>query len=92
MSLETGSPTEYKETVNALNTITRMVIDIAYAFNLECSYVNLENLTPATVHIVRCAQQHILMADDTSNPQWQEDFEQFRRMLIFINKRWLIAG
>jgi hypothetical protein len=83
----------YRETVKAaLNTITRMVIDIAYAFNLEIRTFNIEILAPATAHIVCCAQQHILTAEDFNDPKWLEDFDQLRKMLSYFNRRWILAG
>lgn len=44
----------------ALNTMTRMVIDISYAFNKESSDFDIDMFAPAVSHIVKCAQQHIL--------------------------------
>jgi len=83
----------YRETVKvALNTMTRMVIDIAYAFNMEVSTFNMDILAPATQHIVCCAQQHILTAEDFNDRKWLEDFNQLRKMLSYFNQRWILAG
>lgn len=83
----------YGETVKvALNTLTRMVIDIAYAFNMEKESLNIEKLSPATQHIVCCAQQHILTAEDFNDRKWLEDFNQLRKLLGFFNQRWNVAG
>ncbi|KAE8442215.1 hypothetical protein EG329_003744 [Mollisiaceae sp. DMI_Dod_QoI] len=83
----------YKEATElALNTLTRMVIDIAYAFNRECGNYDIELLHPALAHIVRCAQQHILTAEDFNDPQWLEDFDQLRKALGYFNRRWVLAG
>lgn len=83
----------YRETVKvALNTMTRMVIDIAYAFNLEVGTFNIEILAPATAHIVCCAQQHILTAENFNDRKWLEDFDQLRKMLSYFNQRWVLAG
>jgi hypothetical protein len=83
----------YRETVKvALKTMTRMVIDIAYAFNMEVSTINLDILAPATQHIVCCAQQHILTAQDFNDRKWLEDFNQLRKMLSYFNQRWIVAG
>ncbi|KAN0105047.1 hypothetical protein V8E51_010792 [Hyaloscypha variabilis] len=83
----------YRETVKvALNTMTRMVIDIAYAFNMEVSTLNMDILAPATQHIVCCAQQHILTAEDFNDRKWLEDFNQLRKMLGYFNQRWILAG
>jgi hypothetical protein len=83
----------YRETVKvALNTMTRMVIDIAYAFNMEVGTFNIEILAPATQHIVCCAQQHILTAEDFNDRKWLEDFNQLRKMLSYFNQRWILAG
>jgi hypothetical protein len=83
----------YRETVKvALKTMTRMVIDIAYAFNMEVGTINLDILAPATQHIVCCAQQHILTAQDFNDRKWLEDFNQLRKMLSYFNQRWIVAG
>ena len=83
----------YRETVKvALKTMTRMVIDIAYAFNMEVGTINIDILAPATQHIVCCAQQHILTAQDFNDRKWLEDFNQLRKMLNYFNQRWIVAG
>jgi hypothetical protein len=69
-----------------------MVIDISSAFNIESKTMDLDILTPSIAHIVRSAQQHILIAGDFKSEQWLKDFEELRKMLTFINKRWPIAG
>ena len=77
----------------ALNGVTRMVIDIAHAFNRECvPDFDIETLAPSMAHIVRSAQQHVLVADDFKNPQWLLDFEELRKMLKYFNRRWSLAG
>jgi hypothetical protein len=80
-----------KEHISAtLNTLTRMVIDISYGFNLHP--INVEVLAPACRHIVRCAQQHIATSNDFNNPQWQEDLHQLKLTLGYFNRRWDIGG
>lgn len=69
-----------------------MVIDIAYAFNMEVGTINIDILAPATQHIVCCAQQHILTAQDFNDRKWLEDFNQLRKMLNYFNQRWIVAG
>ncbi len=76
----------------AQNTMTRMVIDIAYAFNRESQGINIEILSPAVGHIVRTAERHMLTAENFHNRQWLEEFDQLRRMLGFFNRRWVLAG
>lgn len=75
-----------------LDTVTRMVIDIAHAFNAEVGEYNIEVLSPTIGHIVKCAQQHILTCKDFRNEQWGRDFEELRKMLRFFSRRWLLAG
>jgi hypothetical protein len=75
-----------------LNTLTRMVIDISFAFNIESKNLDLDILSPSIAHIVRSAQQHIIMAGNVQSDQWRKDFEELRKMLKFFNKRWLVAG
>jgi hypothetical protein len=84
---------EYREVARVtLNTITRMVIDISFAFNVESKNLDLDILSPSIAHIARCAQQHIIMAGKIQNQQWLTDFEELRKMLKFFNKRWHLAG
>lgn len=75
-----------------LNTITRMVIDISFAFNVESKNLDLDILSPTIAHIARSAQQHIIMGGDFQSEQWLKDFEELRKMLKFFNQRWLMAG
>lgn len=75
-----------------LDTVTRMVIDIAHAFNGEFGSCNVEVLSPAIGHIVKCAQHHIMMCKDFRNEQWIREFDELRKMLRFFTRRWLIAG
>ncbi|KAK0101854.1 hypothetical protein ONS95_001333 [Cadophora gregata] len=90
---DSNTPANYKHTIEAaLSTLTRMVIDISYAFNRESQSFNVDLLAPGVAHIVRCAQHHILTAKDFHNQRWLEDFEQLRRMLSYFNQRWAVAG
>jgi len=85
----------YRQTIEvALNTIRRMVIDIAYAFNREIQNVNIDFLAPTITHIARSAEQHISAAtvEDLREERWMQDFEQLRRVLGWFNKRWVLAG
>lgn len=83
----------YAETIKVtLDTVTRMVIDIAHAFNAHASDCNIETLSPNIAHIVRCAQQHIAMCTDYRNEQWARDFEALGQILGFYARRWLSAG
>src|SRR6187402_826058 len=71
MQPDDETPPNYKETIAvALSTLTRMVIDISYAFNRECHRFNIEILSPAVAHIVRCAQYHILTAENFHDQRW----------------------
>ncbi|EPE31177.1 Zn2/Cys6 DNA-binding protein [Glarea lozoyensis ATCC 20868] len=83
----------HAETVKAtLDTVTRMVIDIARAFNASSADCDLETLAPTIAHIVRCAQQHIATCTDPRIERWLRDFEALRRMLGFFAGRWLGAA
>jgi hypothetical protein len=93
MHPDVNNQLHYQETTEAaLNTLTRMVIDIARAFNSECGNVDTERLYPAGAHLVRCAQQHILTAEDFNDPMWLDDFDQIRKVLAYFNRRWVLAG
>lgn len=90
---ETDEYPGYRQAVEvAQNTMTRMVIDICYAFNRESQNINIEILSPAVAHIVRTAERHMLTAEAFHNPLWLEDFDQLRRTLEFFNRRWVLAG
>lgn len=93
MNTDVNNQFTYQETTAAaLNTLTRMMIDIAYAFNREGGNFDIETLHPAIAHLVRSAQQHILTAERYDNPIWLEDFDQIRKVLVFFNRRWALAG
>lgn len=76
----------------ALNTLTRMVIDIAYSFNNESDGFDIDMFSPAISHIVKSAQQHISTGGELRTTLWEKDFEQLKNMLLFLNRRWNIAG
>lgn len=93
MHPDVNNQLHYQETTEAaLNTLTRMVIDMVCAFNRECGTVDTETLHPAIAHIIRCAQQHILTSEDFNDPMWLEDFDQIRKVLAYFNRRWALAG
>jgi hypothetical protein len=76
----------------ALNSLTRMVIDIAYAFNVEMDTFDIDLFSPSISHIVKCAQQHIVMGGELRTNVWHKDFEQLKKMLAYLNQRWSLAG
>ena len=69
-----------------------MVIDIAYAFNAEMDTFDIDLFSPSISHIVKCAQQHIVMGGELHTNLWHKDFEQLKKMLTYLNQRWSLAG
>lgn len=75
-----------------LDTITRMIIDIVYVLNKKIGICDIAALSPKFQHIVRCAQEHIMKCDDFHNPKWRQDLEELKKLLMYYNRRWTLAG
>jgi len=76
----------------ALSSISRVVADIAYAFNTKSNDLNIDIIGPAVSYIPRCAQQLAMIAPEFRTARWQPDIEELRKFLCYINQRWTIAG
>lgn len=75
-----------------LKTITRMVIDVAYAFNAESASLDMGRVSPYIAHVVKCANQHIMMRGHSQRDQWYRDFEELKKMLEYYSLRWIGPG
>lgn len=93
MQLDTNEYPGYRQTAEiAQDTMTRIIINVAYTFNQESQGINVETLSPTIGHIVRAAERYLLTAVNSQNRQWLEDFDQLRRVLSLFDRRWRLAG
>jgi len=77
----------------ALNYISRIVIDVARAFNTNFSSFNMTAIPPGYTYIIfRAAQQHIRSSSHLGSAQWLFDLESLRKATWFFKHRWKIAG
>ncbi|KAF4617954.1 hypothetical protein G7Y89_g15028 [Cudoniella acicularis] len=75
-----------------LKTITRIIIDIAHAFNANWHTFDIEHINPARAHLTKCIQHHILMRNHIEEEQWLHDFAELKKMLEYCSLRWILPG
>jgi hypothetical protein len=77
----------------ALEYTTRIVIDVARAFNANFSSFNMTAIPPGYTNIIfRAALQHIRSSSQVGSSQWLSDLESLRKALWFFKHRWKISG
>lgn len=77
---------------NALDTITRVIIAVAYGFVENIPYFDIEILSPFVAHIARCAQQHASIAPSFRDGKWGSDLAILQTWLGYFDRRWILAG
>jgi hypothetical protein len=77
----------------ALEYTTRIVIDVARAFNDNFSSLNMTAIPPGYTNILLRAGLHrILASSQVENAPWLADLESLRNALWFFKHRWKISG
>ena len=74
------------------DTLTRMIIDIAHSFNVECGGIEMRSLAPTFMHVVRGAQQYMISAEKYDRETWLRNFDALARALEFSGRRWVLAS
>ena len=72
--------------------MTRIVIDIANAFNENVSSFNIAAICPSYSYLVYRAGMHVLLTADISNKSVQQNFYELRRCCWYFSHRWLVAS
>ena len=94
-----------KSSLPALDSMTRMAIDIASSFNRNLPVLDLELFPPMCVHLMRWVMHNFVggmngnlmtngdneMSGQHQQQQQQEnDFQELSKMLYHLNHRWRI--
>ena len=79
-----------KSSLAALNSMTRMVLDIASSFNQNLPVINLELYPPTCVHLMRWIMYHFLGTDSLRDELGNHNFSELSKMLCHLNNRWKI--
>jgi hypothetical protein len=72
--------------------MTRIVIDIAYAFNENFSKFNMTAISPSYPFIVYKAAMEHLLVDNVGGDKWMKDFSALRKCCWYFSHRWTIAS
>lgn len=86
------TPENWKKSSSAaLDTATKMVIDIAHSHNKNITNYSIDTLPPTCSYIIRAALKHLNTNRYVDNEEWFRDCEALRKMLGHFNHRWSIA-
>ena len=77
-----------KGSLAALDTVTKMVIDIAHSHSKNVTTYNIDTLPPSCSYIVRAALKHLSTNRHVDGEIWFKDCEALRKMLGHFNHRW----
>jgi len=79
-----------KSSLAALVVMTRMVIDIASAFNQNLPILDLELYPPVCIHLVRWIMYNFLGTNSLRDEVGGHNFQELSKMLYYLNNRWKI--
>lgn len=89
-AISDGDVGVFKESsLAALDSMTRMVIDIASSFNQNLPVLNLELYPPMCVHLVRWVMYNFL-GTNSLRDEGGHNFQELSKMLYHLNNRWKI--
>lgn len=74
-----------------LASMTRIVVDIAEAFNANFASFNLTAVAPSYPFIMYRAGMHMLINCDVSSDEIVRNFNSIRRCCWYFSHRWLMA-
>ena len=81
----------YKESsLAALDSMTRMLIDIASSFNQNLPVLDLELYPPMCVHLVRWVMYSFPGTKSLRDEVGDHNFQELSNMLYHLNNRWTI--
>ena len=72
----------------ALDTISKLVVDIAHSHSKNLTSHNIETLPPTCSYIVRAALKHLSTNRHVDGDVRFEDCEALKKMLGHFNHRW----
>jgi hypothetical protein len=80
------------DSICVLQAMTRIVIDISYAFNEHFSEFNMAAISPSYPFIVYKAAMELLLADEVGGDGWMKDFCTLRTCCWYFSHRWTVAS
>ena len=75
-----------------LSTMTRIVIDIAKAFNENFSNFNITAISPSYSYLMYRAGMQVLLTTDINNKESLQGFYELRRCCWYFSHRWFITS
>ena len=72
--------------------MTRIVIDIAKAFNENFSRFNITAISPSYSYLMYRAGMQVLLTADVNNEKALQGFYKLRRCYWYFSHRWLITS
>ena len=79
-----------KNSLAALDSMTKMVIDIASSFNQNLPVLDLDLYPPMCVHLVRWIMYNFLGTNSLRDEVGGHNFQELYKMLSHLNNRWKI--
>lgn len=90
-AISDGDVGGFKESsLAALDSMTRIVIDIASSFNQNLPVLDLELYPPMCVHLVRWVTYNFLGTNSLRDEVESQSFQELSKMLYHLNNRWKI--
>ena len=90
-AISDGDVGDFKESSLAtLDSVTRMLVDIASSFNQNLPVLDLELYPPMCVHLVRWVMYDFLGTDSLRDKMGCHNLQELSKMLYHLNNRWKI--
>lgn len=82
----------HKSSKAAINTLAKMVVDVARSFNERTPGLDIEILPPRASNFVRAACYLLSTSDDVDSKECCADINEIQTMLRYLSQRWKLAG
>lgn len=76
----------------ALETVYRIIVDIAYSLCRIPPDAGTDVFPPMCLYLARAGLQNFQEMNKLDSTEWMDDFEALSKMLEYHNKRWNIAS
>ena len=72
----------------ALDTITKIMVDIAHSHNKNVTYSNIDALPPTSLYILLASLHNLNQSSGQHDDRWRRDFEALNDMTGHFKRRW----
>ena len=72
----------------ALDTITKIMVDIAHSHNKNVTYSNIDALPPTSLYILLASLHNLNQSSGQHDNRWRRDFEALNDMTAHFKRRW----